>query len=182
MRTRLRCGRMLGTKLLLSPAVQNALRRSMSTTMPMRIRTLLVTEQPRRRTRSPMWLLLHPNHRSHFRVLVRGLSTRITMNQNTLSMRQTWRMNISTTRLTRLTQRHQCTMDLTQKIPFPGKEVQAAGKGSPAQEEICKPALMFARVSLELKSMALVFSPVEEGVPDLLMSTNRLLNICTTTT
>merc|ERR1712037_453152 len=134
----------------------------MSTTMPMRIPTL-ATERPRK-TRS---LRQHPSQRSHNRVPVLDPSTRITTNQNTRSMRQTWRMNISTTRLTRLIQQHRYTMGLLPKIPFPRKEVQeAAGKGLPVQEGIYRPASMSAPASLELKSMALVFSPVEGGVPD----------------
>ena len=69
---------------------------------------------------------------------------------------------MSTTRLTRLSQLHQCTMDLSPKIRTTG-EVET---GLFALEEICKPASTFARVSLEQRSMELVFSPVEGGVPD----------------
>ena len=144
----------------------------MSTTMPMRTPTLATEEGPRR-TRL---LRLHPSQRSLNRVPARGRSTRITTNQNIQSMRQTWRMNMSTTRLTRLIQPHRYTMDLSPKIPFPRKEVQeAAGKGSPAQEVICRPASTSVPASLELKSLALVYSPVEGGVPD----PCHLLNMCT---
>merc|ERR1712037_934113 len=111
----------------------------------------------------------HRGQRSHNQVPVRGLSTRITTNQNTPSMRQTWRMSMSTTRLTRLIQqRPWYTMDLSPKIPFPRKEGQeeAVGKGSSAQEGICRPASTSAPASLELTSTELVSSPVEGGVPD----------------
>ena len=71
----------------------------------------------------------------------------------------------------RLIQQHRYTMDLSSKIPFPRKGVQeAAGKGLSAPEEICKPALTSAPDSLELKSMVLVYSPVEGGVPNFLMT------------
>ena len=75
---------------------------------------------------------------------------------------------MSTTRLTRLIQQHLYTMDLSPKIPFPRKEVQeeAVGEGLSAQEGICRPVSTSAPASLELKSMALVYSPVEGGVPD----------------
>ena len=90
-------------------------------------------------------------------------------NQSTQSMRRTSCItNMSTT--TRLTQQHQCTMDLSPKkihIPKEKKGAQeTVGMGLPAQEGICRPALMFVRDSLELKSMELVYFLVEGDVPD----------------
>merc|ERR1711981_558341 len=125
----------------------------MSTTMPMQIQTRATEEL--RRTRS-----LRRHRSQNQKNQVRGRSTRITTRKNTRST--TWRTNMSTTRLTRLSQLHQCTMGLSPKIRTTG-EVET---GLFAQEEICKPASTFARVSLEQRSMELAFSPVEGGVPD----------------
>ena len=127
----------------------------MSTTMPMQIQTQATEEL--RRTRS---LRRHRSQNQKNQVQAQGRSTRITTRKNTRST--TWRTNMSTTRLTRLSQLHQCTMDLSPKIRTTG-EVET---GLFALEEICKPALTFARVSLEQRSMELAFSPVEGGVPD----------------
>ena len=129
----------------------------MSTTMPMQIQTQATEEL--RRTRS---LRRHRSQNQKKQVQAQGRSTRITTRKNTRSTRPTWRTNMSTTRLTRLSQLHQCTMDLSPKIRTTG-EVET---GLFALEEICKPASTFARVSLEQRSMELAFSPVEGGVPD----------------
>ena len=127
----------------------------MSTTTPMQIQTQATEEL--RRTRS---LRRHRSQNQKNQVQAQGRSTRITTRKNTRST--TWRTSMSTTRLMRLSQLHQCTMDLSPKIRTTG-EVET---GLFAQEEICKPASTFARVSLEQRSMELAFSPVEGGVPD----------------
>ena len=84
----------------------------------------------------------------------------------------------TTMRSTRLIQQHQCTMDLSPKIPFLKKKEEEAqeeaGMGLLAQEGICRPALTFARASLELKSTALVFSLVEGDVHDLRLTSSLI--------
>merc|ERR1712083_1013563 len=105
-----------------------------------------------RRTRS-----LRRHRSQNQKIQVPGRSTRITTRKNTRSTRPTWRTNTCTTRLMRLNQLHQCMMGLSPKIRTTG-EVEM---GLFAREEICKPASTFARVSLEQRSMELVFSPVE---------------------
>ena len=136
----------------------------MSTTMPMQIQTQATEEL--RRTRS---LRRHRSQNQKNQVQAQGRSTRITTRKNTRSTRPTWRTSMSTTRLTRLSQLHQCMMDSSPKIRTTG-EVET---GLFAQEEICKPASTFARVSLDQRSMELVFSLVEGDVHDLRLTLHR---------